>query len=292
MSLEIIALAILLFLAVGTAIFFFRKVNSLELILQDARSRLEAGKSGYDLLLKEQQEAQKNLKDSQDKIKLMENTVEESRNRFSKEALEHEKELEKVKNEHRSLSRRGAHLEEENAALKEQLREIDADFKKQKDELTVSLNETFKKREEQTRSSLESKIKSSHGKEIELLEKKVRNLTAILKKVDPDDYHKSKRKAKQMEQLYQSLKGLKELADERNKNWETALVKLSNHILGKPVDSETNSIGDVVGSALEKIGSTLVIDSEADEIAQAGAMEPPALSNTSNSTQNESSTEL
>lgn len=61
-----------------------------------------------------------------------------------------------------------------------------------------------------------------------------------------------------------SMKGLREMADERNKNWEVALAKLSKWILrnsdSKLAKSDNTNIGPMVGEALEIIGAKLVHD--------------------------------
>ena len=47
------------------------------------------------------------------------------------------------------------------------------------------------------------------------------------------------------------------MADERSRNWQTALSALSAHITGKKADTY-ESFGELVGEALEKVGAVLV----------------------------------
>lgn len=67
-----------------------------------------------------------------------------------------------------------------------------------------------------------------------------------------------------LETLYKSMKGLKELTEERNQNWEKALRLLAQATLSSstnPANSEqTESLGTLVTSALERIGVQLIID--------------------------------
>ena len=78
------------------------------------------------------------------------------------------------------------------------------------------------------------------------------------------------------------MKSLRDMADERNKNWESALRALSTWILttgplAKPNDPIlTESIGPIVGEALQRIGGRLISDDEAGErAAEKRAMEIP-----------------
>lgn len=89
---------------------------------------------------------------------------------------------------------------------------------------------------------------------------KVKSETGMVK---PEELRRWQLKVARTEQLYSSMKGLREMAEERNENWETALRFFAAHILGLNVEAiKTASIGALVGEALEKIGATLVNDDE------------------------------
>ena len=88
-------------------------------------------------------------------------------------------------------------------------------------------------------------------------------VTSETSQVKPEELRRWQLKVARLEQLYSSMKGLREMAEERNENWETALRLFAVHILGHSLDSsKTTSIGELVGEALEKIGASLVIDEE------------------------------
>jgi hypothetical protein len=60
------------------------------------------------------------------------------------------------------------------------------------------------------------------------------------------------------------MKGLREMTDERNRNWEVALKKMAAYIVnakhgGKAV-MDHKAVGPLVGEALELIGAQLVDD--------------------------------
>lgn len=81
--------------------------------------------------------------------------------------------------------------------------------------------------------------------------------------VKPEELRRWQLKVARLEQLYASMKGLREMAEERNENWETALRYFAAHVLGRQFDTlEGASIGALVGEALEKIGATLVQDED------------------------------
>jgi hypothetical protein len=79
-----------------------------------------------------------------------------------------------------------------------------------------------------------------------------------------------KRRGAQLDLMYQSMRSLKEMAEERNTNWEHALRDLSTWTLveKKRMRHETiarMSLGEQVGTALEAIGKALV---EVDDTQQ------------------------
>lgn len=104
-------------------------------------------------------------------------------------------------------------------------------------------------------------------------------------KAKPEELRRYRLKVLRLEQLYTSMKGLREMAEERNTNWETALRYFADHILDRPHNADTQSpLGPLVGAALEKIGARLVEDE-----AETGAT---ALSGAENSTREEEDPEL
>ena len=82
---------------------------------------------------------------------------------------------------------------------------------------------------------------------------------------DPLELRRLKRKAAQYERLYNSMKGLRELSDERNRNWEVALRKLSAWIVEeKGLEPAPTAIGPLVGTAMQAIGAQLIDEIETD----------------------------
>ncbi len=93
------------------------------------------------------------------------------------------------------------------------------------------------------------------------------------KEIDPKDFETIKRKATHSDQLYRSMKGLRDLTDERNRNWEQALTHLSTWILTQSPLARahepalTQPVGALVGEALERIGASLINTSAHEELA-------------------------
>lgn len=93
--------------------------------------------------------------------------------------------------------------------------------------------------------------------------------------VNPREFDTLKRRASHYERLYAGMKGLRDMVDERNKNWEDALGKMARWILtdspvAKPNDPVlAKGIGPVVGEALERIGVNILdIDQKAEVEAE------------------------
>ncbi len=91
------------------------------------------------------------------------------------------------------------------------------------------------------------------------------------KDADPIELKKLKRKIAQYDRLYASMKGLREMSEERNRNWEVALRKLSAWVLESRGKSYGNSdlspqapIGPLVAKAMQSIGAQLLDENEPD----------------------------
>jgi hypothetical protein len=106
---------------------------------------------------------------------------------------------------------------------------------------------------------------------VEQAEQAMKKAEAIASQnVNPEEVRLLKRKLAQFERLYAGMKGMRELADERNHNLETAVRKLATYTL-KTQQTEANgasaaiptTLGPLVGGALEVIGAVLIEDADA-----------------------------
>jgi len=83
------------------------------------------------------------------------------------------------------------------------------------------------------------------------------------KSSDPAELHRLKRKIAQYARLYNSMKGLREMSEERNRNWEVALQRLATWILEeKGFSPLALAVGPLVGQAMQAIGAQLIDDHE------------------------------
>lgn len=115
---------------------------------------------------------------------------------------------------------------------------------------------------------LVAELESAHGENSRLREslKKAQSEFSVLNQArvtNEEELARLKRRNAQLERLYQSMRSLKVMAEERNANWEHALKDLSCWTLSQngrlPPDGKTQlPIGELVGGALETIGKELV----------------------------------
>ena len=82
-----------------------------------------------------------------------------------------------------------------------------------------------------------------------------------------------RRRAIHNEQLFHSMKSLRDMSDERNRNWESALQTLATWILSSSPVAKPNDpilsqpVGPLVGEALQRIGGSLLGIDAAEELA-------------------------
>lgn len=159
-------------------------------------------------------------------------------------------------------ARKRDHLQEQNEALTKQLmeavkeKELALGEARALSQKAVPQEELLNLRRSQAQNAQNiSQLK----KENSLWKREVEKARQILSQVKPGEIKRYKSRAARMEQLYTSMKGLREMAEERNSNWEAALRLLAAHINGC-APSPGVGTGAFVGLALEKIGAHLVLD--------------------------------
>lgn len=266
-----IATVSLLLIAIVSALFAYiqwNKSNELQKVLVESmhqheklRSKLHAQQSLSHELQVETAEKKKSQKTKAEKTQenLLKKLAQAKQELHDKELhLESIMETERAKSEH---------LRAEVRALTSQIVEIDEQKRVLKKELdSLHEQESLIKNAELNASELkESKEKLTHlTTQNKKLSNSVQRLESILKKVDPKETQKVKRKLRQYNMLFATMRGQKEMAEERTKNWERALVKTVDWIIKeKATDIEApKNIGPKVGLALELIGEHLIEDGE------------------------------
>jgi chromosome segregation ATPase len=209
-------------------------------------------------------------KEQSDKLKAQfqkaEKQLDESRQKLNEKSLE----AIRVKTEADELLKKSErsreHLLEQVQVLTQQLSEAVKDKKAAMDELNKAQRDIEIRAQQaaegnrQQNSEVQAQLQSMR-REKQALQTQFEKLKSESGLVKPEELKRWQLKVARLEQLYASMKGLREMAEERNQNWETALRLFAAHVLNQPADSDTG-IGLLVGEALEKIGATLVIDDE------------------------------
>lgn len=281
---------ILTVLSTSFLLILVRQKQTLQTLISDLHSRLEAGREGYELLSRELDQTVVHLQANRQSLADAEAALKDLKDRYVKKELQHQKDIQEQKDERQGLLLRLEHLEQESVTLKEQLAESDLELKNALDNERAHSqahlqagSQAAKQKQQQLQQQIADLKKESSQQQQSLAKQaaKVARLNEILKAVDPTETKKAKRKLKQMEQLYISIKGRKELTEERNANLEAAVRHLAAHLTGTPLE-ENAPLGQVLGRALNQIGVELgEADMEegtmADDVATQEAINPQEL---------------
>ena len=247
----------------GVALYYWRRSASLYSLLVEGANRFEEIRQRNQLLETTLSKAEAKFTTHKDQVTRLEKTGDEARNRTADllkklEAREHEARL------------NGEKFDLQKNYFEKQLQKFQEQFKaseESKAKIESALAKSSKDLQMQTTVLLEEQKMTIKNLELQLRDKDLAltNVESKLKQVDPEELRKLRRRIAQYERLYGSMRGLKEMTEERNRNWEVALRKLSNWILEQRGMSEhviPKSIGPMVAEALQAIGTQLIDDNE------------------------------
>ncbi len=252
-----------------------RKLQETQALLADTALR-------FDALSKQQKHTEQQSRaqsEALDRAKLQSSQSEKQLEETKARAFEKTQEVERLKAEQAEQLRRiqlqKEHLSEQVSAMTEQLTEA---VREKKSALVEAQRLQREGQEHETKVAEQVKAQLRETQQqLQQLKREKQQLEAQLAKlrsdsqtVSPEDIKKYRLKIARTEQLFTSMKGLRDMAEERNQNWETALRHFALYILqtqGLAVPSD-RPIGPLVGEALEKIGATLVVET-ASEAAHA-----------------------
>lgn len=215
--------------------------------------KLESSVSSLQESLDKQRQVQKNiekkLEESQKKLASKDTEVAGAVSAGEKKLVVLERQIDNVKEQNAALTDQLSTAVREKKELSDELQKIQSNASK----LTAEELKGIKEEQEKAKKFI-NKLK----KDNKALKADNEKIADILRKVSPGELKKTKTKLSRTEQLYRSMKGLREMAEERSQNWETALRILASHI----TDAQDPKLGTgaLVGQALEKIGAHLVID--------------------------------
>jgi hypothetical protein len=249
----------------GVALYYWRRSASLYSLLVEGANRFEEIRQRNHLLESTISKAETKFTMHKEQVNRLEKSGDEARNRAADllkklEAREHESRLnsEKFDLQRNYFEKQLQKFQEQFKASEESKHQIESMLAKATKELQI-----------QSTVLVEEQNMDMKNLELQLRDKELALSTAQakLKQVDPEELRKLRRRIAQYERLYGSMRGLKEMTEERNRNWEVALRKLSNWILMQRGLSEheiPKTIGPMVAEALQAIGTQLIDDSEVD----------------------------
>jgi chromosome segregation ATPase len=266
------------FACLGFAVFSRNRLAQSQAVLADVSSRLEA-------LSKQNKQLEQGLRNAQENAdKYRQQSVQSDKHvdDLKQKLNDRTVEWNKLKSEREDVQKRYAlqreHLDEQVQVLTQQLADAIREKKLVQDE-NARLQKEGDEKSRQAMEILRSQVREAQQqtqqvrREKQQLENQLARAKEEAPRIKPEELQRYKQKVMRLEQLYSSMRGLRELAEERNKNWETALRYFAGHILQKPLDAElqAQSIGRLVGEALEKIGASLVIETRAEAAAAEAA---------------------
>jgi hypothetical protein len=224
----------------GLAVYYWRRSAGLYALLVEGANRFEELRHRNAQLEQIQAKAEEKFKQHREAQARLTQSTDEAR----AQAAELARKLEAKEAETRLISEKlelqKGHLEKQLAKTQEMLRvaeEQRLDQMLKEKELQAKLIEA-----EQHKADVESRAKA----------------------MDPAELRKLKRKIAQYDRLYSSMKGLREMSEERNRNWEVALRKLSLWVLADGGETRPDlaqmPIGPLVAKSMQAIGAQLIDD--------------------------------
>jgi len=248
-------------LGLGAAGYFWRRSSSLYTLLVEGASRRHAGHAE-----KEMQIANDRLNQNRETMMQMEKTVDESRARAAAFAKQFEAKEQELRHVTEKLELQKNHLMKQLDAVNARL-EFTADAKNEIEQRLLQVTQKADDRYQHQISELRTANNDLREKlnQADLRAKKAEDAA---QNVNLEEVRLLKRKLAQIERLYAGMKGMRELADERNQNLETAVRKLATYTIqsqpGAGSATIPTTLGPLVGGALELIGAELIDEAAVD----------------------------
>lgn len=251
---------VLLFITGTLAVYYWRRATGLYSLLVEGANRFEEMRQRNTTLEQAMEKAEERFKQHRESQGRLERAVAEAREKTGEltrrvETKEHETRLvsEKLELQKGHLEKQLVKAEAEIAKAEGIRVGLESELRDARQALAAAAEElTLRERDYRSR-------QQEAERERVALEKRTKG-------ADPVELKRLKRKIAQYDRLYASMKGLREMTEERNRNWEVALRKLSGWIIKEnnlaASDVDTRDIGPLVGQALSAIGAQLIDDNE------------------------------
>jgi chromosome segregation ATPase len=263
----------------------WRKAAGYFALLMESSSRLESFREQLRSSEAEYANKIKQSESTRDQNAKLEKQVTSLKSKFDYEQKKLELRIQELTDEKARAALQTDHLRSQVEAISTQLREAEGDLREAQNKVSYAVNQAEKKiqtdleqRDKQLSEAkakirdLERSLKTSEDKQQKNADQAAAERVRVAATaVDPEKLLEQQRKTAHFESLYRSMRGLREMADERNKNWEVALRKLAIAVLSakRPVrELQDKSIGPLVGEALDLLGERLIDDEFTVKIAE------------------------
>lgn len=260
-------------LAAGVAFYYWRRSANLYALLVEGANRYEDLRQRSVQLEQAAHSSEERHKSHREQVQRLNQAAEEARAK----AAELARALEQKEHTVRLVSEK---LELQKGHLERQLAKAEAQLQTQASELEAVQSKIAEFHTYET--SLKAQVEAvrreahrqaqAHAQEIALKERDWQNRAQELASAKASqesqaqvalELKRLKRKLAQYDRLYSSMKGLREMSEERNRNWEVALRKLATWIIetaGQGQVTPPDAIGPLVGQALQTVGAQLIDD--------------------------------
>lgn len=292
----------------GTSlVYFWQRAKTLQTVIKDAASRLDVARKQVFYLEENLAKAADKTEKFRENTQKLEEAFDESRDKLASVQKQFESQETSYNAELNRLQLRLEHQNEQVRVMTEQLiyndrtrretvqahEKLLTETESRVQRMEADLQQKYRDQESERFRDLKDQLRRGEGEigrlKHELLTLKTNQQPAIT----AEEVQDAKRRAAHYEKLYYGMKSLREMSDDRSRNWETALRQLSIFVLensakiaGIPTTSKREispnmPLGPLIGEALEVAGGRLVDDSEGgidmEAIAQKVLSEPMGL---------------
>ena len=255
---------IALVIATGIAIYFWKKATGLYSLLVEGANRYEElrtqSQNQNAMLDKVRAELSSKDQDYRDS-ELQVTAMSRKQTDWQQQLVAKENELDHIRNK----------LELQRDYVEKEWRQAQADRDQARQELEETQRQASETsndllgKEAAARLQAEQAVARSQS-QLQKVTKEKEELSRKFGKLSVEDIIRLRRKATHYEKLYNTMKGLRELAEERATNWETGARKLAAYTLAQQQklssELENGPVGPLVTTALRLIGAQLIDDDE------------------------------
>ena len=261
------------------AIFLWRRAHGFHQLLQEAANRFEEGRKLNQKLQSDVQKQEEKIQEARELHKALRKSVDDLKGKNQQYLKELKKHEQTSQHSNDNSDRKISHLEEQVTNMTAQLRESDQErgqavrqLKDLQSEFDTAVTRATSEKDKDLQRAvneakeLKKQLKQAQEGQKQAAAASVAELESQIKKL--------KRRLHQRDHLISSMRGLKEMAEERNHNWEVALRLLSTKVLEKtPSQKDTKNlpIGELVSLALTSFNQELMPESEEELLKNASA---------------------